>query len=145
MRAGFDRSLLDGIEHLYVLNCETRGLPLDNGVLLNANTILSEDNLYEGTDTDRAVAPTMTFTRGRTQGVLFGNTMVNCGTSDGTVSNYTPHGYTVVNLHTHGLHVSPNTPQDNVLIQITPVAAALGQFNAKNVVCGGDVYAGSFP
>lgn len=141
----FDRSLLDGIEHLYVLNCETRGLPLDNGVLLNANTILSEDNLYKGTDTDRAVAPTMTFTRGRTQGVLFGNTMVNCGTSDGTVSNYTPHGYTVVNLHTHGLHVSPNTPQDNVLIQITPVAAALGQFNAKNVVCGGDVYAGSFP
>lgn len=32
----------------------------------------------------------------------------------------TPHGFNTTNLHTHGLHVSPSDPQDNVLRKISP-------------------------
>lgn len=36
-------------------------------------------------------------------------------------SSTRPHGFDVINLHTHGLHVSPNSPSDNVLLSIYPV------------------------
>ncbi|MGZ4970975.1 MAG: multicopper oxidase family protein [Methylobacter sp.] len=39
---------------------------------------------------------------------------------DGSHSMTNPHGFDVINLHTHGLHVSPNSPSDNVLISIYP-------------------------
>ena len=32
----------------------------------------------------------------------------------------TPHGFNNTNLHTHGLHVSPKSPSDNVFLEITP-------------------------
>lgn len=31
-----------------------------------------------------------------------------------------PHGYNTTNLHTHGLHVSPEDPSDNVFLEIDP-------------------------
>jgi FtsP/CotA-like multicopper oxidase with cupredoxin domain len=31
-----------------------------------------------------------------------------------------PHGFNTTNLHTHGLHVSPESPADNVFLQIEP-------------------------
>jgi len=39
---------------------------------------------------------------------------------DGSHSMTNPHGFDVINLHTHGLHVSPNSPSDNVLLSIYP-------------------------
>jgi FtsP/CotA-like multicopper oxidase with cupredoxin domain len=39
---------------------------------------------------------------------------------DASHSMTDPHGFDVINLHTHGLHVSPNSPSDNVLISIYP-------------------------
>jgi FtsP/CotA-like multicopper oxidase with cupredoxin domain/peroxiredoxin len=32
-----------------------------------------------------------------------------------------PHGFNTTNLHTHGLHVSPKEPSDNVFLQIDPL------------------------
>ncbi|MGI4857695.1 MAG: multicopper oxidase family protein [Janthinobacterium lividum] len=37
-----------------------------------------------------------------------------------TVSHTTPHCFNTVNLHTHGLHVSPSGHSDNVLVSVPP-------------------------
>ncbi len=70
------------------------------------------------------VGPTLTFTRNTTVGVWLQNTMDSCGTNNNMPmtdpkSEYTPHGYITTNLHTHGLHVSPNAPSDDVLLMIS--------------------------
>jgi len=39
---------------------------------------------------------------------------------DSSHSMTDPHGFDVINLHTHGLHVSPKSPSDNVLLSIYP-------------------------
>ena len=39
---------------------------------------------------------------------------------DDPLTSEKPHGFCTTNLHTHGLHVSPNDPSDNVLRLIEP-------------------------
>jgi len=42
---------------------------------------------------------------------------------DKTVDHFVqvPHGFNTTNLHTHGLHVTPNEPSDNVFLEIDPL------------------------
>lgn len=47
-------------------------------------------------------------------------------TEDTTVENSFHHANTT-NLHTHGLHVSAESPQDNVLVTIDPQGKVLKQ------------------
>ncbi|HYE48883.1 MAG TPA: multicopper oxidase domain-containing protein [Azospirillaceae bacterium] len=42
---------------------------------------------------------------------------------DGEMSDTSPHGFDVLNVHTHGLHVSPNGHSDNVLLSLYPKAS----------------------
>lgn len=48
---------------------------------------------------------------------------------DGSHSTTNPHGFNVINLHTHGLHVSPKSPSDNVLLNIFPKKTPAKPFN----------------
>lgn len=45
------------------------------------------------------------------------------GPGSGTYVDTLPHGFDVLNLHTHGLHVSPLGNSDNVLLNILPTGA----------------------
>ena len=69
------------------------------------------------------VGPTMEFVRGQTAGVYLRNNMTVCGADyqidmANPTSGWKPHGFTTTNLHTHGLHVSPQAPSDDVLIML---------------------------
>jgi FtsP/CotA-like multicopper oxidase with cupredoxin domain len=69
------------------------------------------------------VGPTLEFKRGQTSGVMLFNNIEVCGSANHisnakASSGWTPHGYDVTNLHTHGLHVSPRAPSDNVLLTV---------------------------
>jgi len=44
----------------------------------------------------------------------------DCPDDDGLTEHHRPHCFNTVNLHTHGLHVSPSGKSDNVLISIHP-------------------------
>lgn len=128
---------------LYALTCETRaGIPLNTGtatVNYDANSII--DQSVTAPVNAGPVGPTMVFTRGRSTGVFFQNTMTGCGQDSfipytDPASHYTPHGFTVANLHTHGLHVSPNAPEDDVLIMV----ASSNMPDPDD----GDIYSGAF-
>lgn len=69
------------------------------------------------------VGPTLDFVRGEVNGVYLTNDMTICGVDHNVVmtsplSGWRPHGYTTTNLHTHGLHVTPQAPSDDVLLTI---------------------------
>lgn len=69
------------------------------------------------------VGPTLEFVRGETNGVYLTNDMTVCGADHNILmtspqSGWRPHGYTTTNLHTHGLHVTPQAPSDDVLLSI---------------------------
>lgn len=55
------------------------------------------------------VGPTIRTTPGATLQFTFTNDLAYSATAglDGTVSTTTPHGFDIINLHAHGLHVSP--------------------------------------
>ena len=63
------------------------------------------------------VGPTLRVRPGDKLNILFRNNL-NYEKSAGDASHSTtnPHGFDVINLHTHGLHVSPSSPSDNVLL-----------------------------
>ncbi len=63
-----------------------------------------------------------------------------------------PHGFDVINLHTHGLHVSPQSPADNVLLSIFPqdtptdvLTDCANETNAANCVTGQFGYSFDIP
>ncbi|TAK61937.1 multicopper oxidase domain-containing protein [Methylobacter sp.] len=71
---------------------------------------------------------------------------------DGSHSMTNPHGFDVINLHTHGLHVSPNSPSDNVLISIypqdtpfTPLGQCRQESGKANCVTGHYKYSYAIP
>lgn len=77
----------------------------------------------------RIVGPTIELTRGRTTGVYLKNRIELCGADaisefEPSESGWKPHGFTNTNLHTHGLHVTPQAPSDDVLITIDSEAMA---------------------
>lgn len=74
-------------------------------------------------DAPPIVGPTLEFVRGEVNGVYLTNDMTICGVDHNIVmtsplSGWRPHGYTTTNLHTHGLHVTPQAPSDDVLLTI---------------------------
>jgi L-ascorbate oxidase len=74
-------------------------------------------------ETPPVVGPTLEFLRGEINGVYLTNDMTICGVDHNIVmsspfSGWRPHGYTTTNLHTHGLHVSPQAPSDDVLTSV---------------------------
>ncbi|ASG24731.1 multicopper oxidase family protein [Nitrospirillum viridazoti] len=65
--------------------------------------------------------PTIRAHPGDTLDILFTNGLpFDADEGDGTMFNAVPHGFDVLNLHTHGLHVSPQKDGDNVLLTIYP-------------------------
>lgn len=53
----------------------------------------------------------------------FKNELEVCGFNPSIPSNeaqagFTPHHFTTTNIHTHGLHVAPNAPSDDVLVTV---------------------------
>lgn len=69
------------------------------------------------------VGPTLEFIRGQVNGVYLTNDMTICGVDHNVMmtsplSGWRPHGFTTTNLHTHGLHVTPQAPSDDVLLSI---------------------------
>ncbi|MDF1794598.1 MAG: multicopper oxidase domain-containing protein, partial [Thalassobaculaceae bacterium] len=106
-------------DSLYALTCaEMSDLPFD-GKSLKSNQYT--DDAPQGSLKTAPVGPTLEFFRGELSGVYLQNFMTDCGPDamlSGDSSYYTPHGFTATNLHTHGLHVSPSQPSDDVLIQV---------------------------
>jgi FtsP/CotA-like multicopper oxidase with cupredoxin domain len=102
---------------------------------------------------DLLMGPTLRIRPGDQLDVLFKNSLkfaVSAG--DGGHSTTIPHGFDVINLHTHGLHVSPKSPGDNVLISIfpkgtpqKPLQACYSDFGKDNCVTGSYAYSYSIP
>ncbi|UUX48514.1 multicopper oxidase domain-containing protein [Nisaea acidiphila] len=130
-------------DRLYALTCETRSdIPLNTGsktLSYEANSFV--DQSVTAPSNPGPVGPTMTFVRGKSTGVYLQNELTGCG-QDYFIphmepkSHYTPHAFTVTNLHTHGLHVSPKAPEDDVLILV-------GSSNVKDPD-DGKIYEGKF-
>lgn len=96
--------------------------------------------LDHGGTLDRpVVAPTVRVKQAPGQCAFMGIDLVNAIPFDaGNYFNYlyfgddTPHGFSVTNLHTHGLHVNPDGNGDNVLREIWPV----GTPDSYSAFCG---------
>ena len=110
---------------LYALNAQTR-----SDITLGPVT-LTATSFTDGNSPPPAgavqVGPTLVFQRGQSTGVWFNNSMTVCGPNDdigmmAPDSGWRPHGFTMTNLHTHGLHVTPQSPSDNVLLMIRSTA-----------------------
>lgn len=71
---------------------------------------------YEGV----VPGPTLRVNPGDEMRILMSNNLPPNPDSGPPVNINVPHQFNTTNLHTHGLHVSPNAPQDDVLIQIDP-------------------------
>lgn len=102
----------------YALGCETRTDAPFNGTTLRIPAYVDMTKANGG---QPIVGPTLTMERGKTTGVLLKNAIQGCGADaiPGVVDNlsgWKPHDFTSTNLHTHGLHVSPQAPSDDVLI-----------------------------
>ena len=106
---------------LYALDCVTRTDITLGDVTLNATAF--KDAASPPAAGAVTVGPTMEFVRGQTTGVYLRNNMTVCGADyqidmANPTSGWKPHGFTTTNLHTHGLHVSPQAPSDDVLIML---------------------------
>jgi FtsP/CotA-like multicopper oxidase with cupredoxin domain len=130
---------------LYALNSQTRTeMAIGNTSTDNFTGPAYTDGTVSDDEGVPIVGPTLEFTRGRTTGVWMRNTLTACGplnnmAMSNPVTNYTPHGYTTTNLHTHGLHVSPEAPSDDVLLMIGSVndpasTATMTEFPYRYVV-----------
>ncbi|MBY5933539.1 multicopper oxidase domain-containing protein [Tateyamaria omphalii] len=102
----------------YALGCETRPHAPFNGASLRIPAYVDMTKAEIG---QPIVGPTLTMQRGQTTGVLLSNAIRGCGADaipgvKDNMSGWKPHDFTSTNLHTHGLHVSPQAPSDDVLI-----------------------------
>lgn len=113
---------------LYALNAQMRSdISLSDGtdtVTLTATAYVDPANTSQ--IVPPVVGPTIELTRGTTTGVWLQNSMKVCGPVDDLPmtdpdASWKPHGFTTTNLHTHGLHVDPNAPSDDVLLMIRSV------------------------
>ena len=81
---------------------------------------------------EQSVGPTIRVTRGTTLKIRLKNALhgpevkpdPGPNPSDGRGQNEAIHGLCTTNLHTHGLHVSPRDPADNIFREINPGAPA---------------------
>ncbi len=119
----------------YALGCETRPNAPFNGKNIRVPAYVDMTKNESG---QPIVGPTLNMMRGETTGVLLSNAIQGCGADaipgvKDNVSGWKPHDFTSTNLHTHGLHVSPQAPSDDVLIILDsknkPHAAHAGHAN----------------
>ena len=54
------------------------------------------------------------------------------GSTQDTLAHNVPHGLCTTNLHTHGLHVSPEAGADNIFVQADPGCDVLSSYTLKN-------------
>lgn len=102
---------------------------------------------------DLLMGPTLRVRPGDKLDILFKNNLVyKKSAGDGSDSTTIPHGFDVLNLHTHGLHVSPNNPSDNVLMNIFPKGTpeeplhhCHTEFGKNNCIEGKYAYSYSIP
>ena len=99
------------------------------------------------------IGPTLRVRPGDKLDILFRNSLnYEKSAGDGGHSTTNPHGFDVINLHTHGLHVSPQSPSDNVLLNIfpkktpkEPLSQCFSEFGKENCVTGEYAYAYKIP
>ncbi|MBP6057035.1 MAG: multicopper oxidase domain-containing protein [Nitrosomonas sp.] len=99
------------------------------------------------------VGPTLRIRPGDKLDILFRNSLsYEEPAGDGSHSTTNPHGFDVLNLHTHGLHVSPKSPSDNVLLNIfpkktlqKPLKECFSEFGKENCVTEKYAYAYKIP
>ena len=99
------------------------------------------------------VGPTLRIRPGDKLDILFRNSLsYEEPAGDAGHSTTNPHGFDVLNLHTHGLHVSPKSPSDNVLLNIfpkktphKPLKDCFSEFGKENCVTGEYAYAYKIP
>ncbi len=102
----------------YALGCVTRPDAPFDGASLRIPAYVDLTKMEHG---QPIVGPTLNMERGKTTGVLLKNAIQGCGADaipgvENNMSGWKPHDFTSTNLHTHGLHVSPQAPSDDVLI-----------------------------
>ncbi|MGH1356549.1 MAG: multicopper oxidase family protein [Thalassovita sp.] len=102
----------------YALGCVTRTNAPFNDAKLRIPAYVDMTKAESG---QPIVGPTLNMERGKTTGVLLKNAIQGCGADaipgvENNMSGWKPHDFTSTNLHTHGLHVSPQAPSDDVLI-----------------------------
>ncbi|MFM8536123.1 MAG: hypothetical protein ACKOEC_21515, partial [Acidimicrobiia bacterium] len=68
------------------------------------------------------VGPTIRIKPGDTVNLNFTNNLNYSAADDGDgmMSDFIPHGFDVMNIHYHGMHVTPKSPGDNVLLNVFP-------------------------
>lgn len=78
-------------------------------------------------DSPLLASPTIRARPGDTVRLTFRNELdFSPAEGDTAMSTTEPHGFDVLNLHTHGLHVSPEGNSDNVLLMIYPASTPPG-------------------
>jgi len=76
---------------------------------------------FAPTDDSPLVGPTLRIKAGDTLKLRFRNALTyDPAQGDAIMSDTLPHGFDVLNIHYHGLHVTPVSPGDNVLLNIYP-------------------------
>ena len=145
-------------DELYVLNCTTRqDIPLNSptGTTTTYFAPAYVDGYVDASIVELpprpTVGPTITLRRGAKTGVMLHNDIEVCGdaaenlqySDDNAASGHTPHGFQVTNLHTHGLHVSPNAPSDDVLVTVDSTVPLTGTNRGhhkaiQNAIIAGD-------
>jgi FtsP/CotA-like multicopper oxidase with cupredoxin domain/peroxiredoxin len=110
----------DGMETELRLGYSEQVIPADPTVGLNQDQRVRL-RCYNG----RMIGPTLRLRPGNKLGIIIKNELPveipedEC-THPSAAAMSTPHGWNCTNLHTHGLHVSPEGNADNVFVEIEP-------------------------
>ena len=85
-----------------------------------SNNFLGGDPVYLRSYNGHLVGPTLRVIPGDKLKVRLVNELPDEPTLPGHTSINVPHGLNTTNLHTHGLHVSPEDASDNVFLEVDP-------------------------
>lgn len=89
---------------------------------------------------DLLVGPTLRVKPGDTLNLTFTNNLnYSAADGDAMMSDFLPHGFNVMNIHYHGLHVTPQSPGDNVLLNIFPTDTTVPEEDLCKMETAGDV------
>lgn len=120
---------------------QPRVVASSGGVLdLDLNVVLAQNQVAKRTLTTRTynglpVGPTLRAKPGDLLRIRLNNQLA---VDEDPVTNINiPHHFNTTNLHTHGLHVSPKSPQDDVLIAVEPGSQFQYQIRIPNDHPGG--------
>ncbi|MCF2870921.1 multicopper oxidase domain-containing protein [Octadecabacter sp. G9-8] len=125
-------TMANAVTDVYALSAGSRPAPFANGTLTGKTVYTqSYQDLTNLDDSLSNVGPTMEFIRGEATSVWLENSLSVCGRNPRPEEigdqklGFTPHSYDYTNLHTHGLHVAPNAPSDDVLVTVKSSSATV--------------------